>query len=86
MKIVFITDLQYQSYEHYLKQPRQMVERRICRLIDQNPNLIKTLEDMPMPYKTHLLVEKWGFKQIDPDGVESHYVPFIWLDLEPYNL
>ena len=58
MKIVFITDLQYQSYEHYLKQPRQMVERRICRLIDQNPNLIKTLENMPMPFKTHLIVEK----------------------------
>ena len=41
---------------------------------------------MPMPYKKHLIIEKWGFKLIDPDGVESHYVPVNWLDLEPYNL
>ena len=40
---------------------------------------------MPMPYKRHLIVEKWDFKQIDADGVESHYVPVNWLDLEPYN-
>ena len=82
---IFITDLEYLSYEHYLKQPRQMIERKLCRLIDQNPNLIKTLNNMPMPYKRHLTIEKWGFKLIDPDGVESHYVPVNWRDLEPYD-
>ena len=38
---------------------------------------------MPLPNKRHLLVKKWGFKQIDPDGVESHYAPVNWRDLQP---
>ena len=85
MKINFITDLENQSYEHYFEEPRQMIERKLCRLIDQNPNLIKTLNNMPMPYRRHLIIEKEGFKLIDLDGVESHYIPVNWLDLEPYD-
>ena len=43
MKITFISNLEDQSYEHYLQQPKQMIERSVARLIQENPNLIKKI-------------------------------------------
>ena len=53
IKITFVTDLGSQSYEHYLQQPRQMVERNICNLLDYNRSLIKTINKMPGLYRPY---------------------------------
>ena len=50
LKVMFITGSEYQSYNHYLQQPRPMVERQICKIIGRNSNLIKTVDKMPTPY------------------------------------
>ena len=50
LKFIFITGLEYQSYNHYLQQPRPMIGRQICRVIDRNPNLTKTLDKMRTAY------------------------------------
>ena len=45
MEIVFITDLEYQSYGHYISNNRnKWLKEKLCRLIDQNPNLKKNVE------------------------------------------
>ena len=60
-----------------------MLERKICQLIDRNPNLIKTLDHMPKPYKRHIIIKHWGFQHKGPLGKINDYVPINWMDLEP---
>ena len=59
-----------------------MIERKICQIIDRNPNLIKTL-DLPKPYKRHIIKKHWSFPHEGPFGVIYDYVPINWMDLEP---
>ena len=60
-----------------------MVERKICKIIDRDPNLIKMLNQMPEPYKRHTVVKHWGFKIEDNDGVMCDFIPANWIDLQP---
>ena len=83
LKIMFVTDLERLSYNQYLQQPRQMIERRICKIIDCNPNLMKTLNKMARPYKWHIVKKYWGFVGEGPWGKECIIVPANWQDLEP---
>ena len=55
IKIVFITHLDYISYNHYLQHPTQMIERQICKRIDQKRNLKKTLDKMPEPSSRYMV-------------------------------
>ena len=57
LKIIFVTDLEYQSYNHYLQQPRPKIERQVCKLIDRNSNLMKTLNKMPTPYSRYIIIK-----------------------------
>ena len=43
MKIKTISDFSYMNYKYYLKQPMQMVERRLNINIAKNPQLINSL-------------------------------------------
>ena len=83
IKIVFVTDLVFLSYDHYIKQPRQMIERKICKMVDQNPNLIKTLNVVPTPFRRYIIIKNWGFNQVDPFGIICDYVPLDCENLEP---
>ena len=83
IEIVFITDLDNATYNHYFQLPRTMLERKLCRIIDNNPNLIKTLDNMPNPYKRHIINKYWGIKLQNPLGIIRNYVPINWRDLEP---
>ena len=83
MKIIFITDLKSATYNHYFfNLPNPMIERRICRIFESNPNLIKTLDHMPEAYKKHIIIKHWG---IHNEYGEMAYglVPYNWMDLEP---
>ena len=83
LKIMFITGLEYQSYNHYLQQPRPMIERQICKKTDRNPNLIKTLDKMPTPYSRHIIKKHWGYKYFNPWVLIQHILPDIWENHEP---
>ena len=39
----FITDLNYATYSHYFQLTKTMIERKICQIIDRNPNLLKKI-------------------------------------------
>ena len=60
-----------------------MLERKICQIIDRNPNLKKTLDHMAKPYKRHIIIKHWGFQHKGPLGIIYDYVPINWMDLEP---
>ena len=55
IKIMFVTDLDCATYNHYFELPKPMIARKICQIIDRNPNLIKLLDHMPDPYKRHFV-------------------------------
>ena len=83
IEIIFITNLDNATYNQYFQIPRTMLERKICQIFDRNPNLIKTLDNMPNPYKRHIIFKHWGFQHIGPLGKIRDYVPRNWRDLEP---
>ena len=60
-----------------------MLERMMCQINDRNPNLIKILDNMPKPYKSHIIVKHWGFQNKAPNGIIYDYIPRNWMDLEP---
>ena len=53
----------------------------MCQMIDRNPNLIKRLDNMPNPYKRHIIIKHWGIQHEGPFGI-NNYVPVNWMDLE----
>ena len=57
-----------------------MIERKICQIIDHNPNLIKILDHMADLYKRHIIIKHWA---IQDDELMYGFVPFNWMDLEP---
>ena len=82
IEIMFITDLDCAAYNHYFQLPKPMIERRICQINDRDPNLIKILNQMPEPYKRHIIIKHWGFQNEGPDGIINDYTPVNWMDLE----
>ena len=83
MKIIFITDLESATYNHYFQLPKPMIERKICQIIDRNLNLIKTLDCMPEPYKRHIIIKHWSIRYEDDYGNVYMDIPDNWTDLEP---
>ena len=79
MEIVFITDLESATYNHYFQLPKPMIENKICQIIDRNPNLIKILDHMPKPYRRHIIIKHWGIRF--DDGII--HIPTEWMGLEP---
>ena len=61
--------------------PKLLIERKICKIIDRSPNLIKILDHKPKPYKSQIIIKHWGI-QYD-DGIIYGFVPANWMDLEP---
>ena len=83
IEIIFIADLESATYSHYFQLPKPMIERKICKIIDRSPNLIKTLDHMPKPFKKHNIIKHWGFQHEGPNGTMYGFVPVNWMDLEP---
>ena len=75
IEIIFITNLDNATYNHYFQLPRTMLERKICQIIDRNPNLIKRLDKMPNPYKRHIINKYWSVALQNPLGIIRNYVP-----------
>ena len=63
-----------------------MIERKFCQLIDKNPNLIKTLNKMPVPYREHIMDVNWGIGYIYHGDVKHSILPDNWIDPEPNTI
>ena len=51
MSIAFITDLRYMTYEHYLEQPKPMIEWLVNKNIYKNAELLKKIENPLLPLR-----------------------------------
>ena len=49
MKITFISELKHMTYQHYLAQPKQMIEWSLILILKENPKLIVDLPNLPVP-------------------------------------
>ena len=49
MKITFVSDLRNMTHEHYLKQPKQMIEWKLNEELPRNPELVRTLRNLSHP-------------------------------------
>ena len=38
---------------------------------------------MPEPYKRHIVIKHWGFRNDCPNGIIYDYIPVNWMDLQP---
>ena len=68
IELWFFTDSNYATYSHSFQLPKTMIERKICQIIDRNPNLIKTKNKMIEPYKRHIITKHWCFQHEDMFG------------------
>ena len=82
IELWFVTDLSYASYRHYFQLPKTMIERKICEIIDRNPNLKKILNKIPEPYKRYILTKHWCFQHEDRFGIIRNFFSGIWMELE----
>ena len=83
IELLFITDLNYGTYNHFFQLSKPMIERKNCQIIDRNPNLIKILNKMPEYYKRHFVTKHWCFQHEDRFGIRRSFLPAIWMELEP---
>ena len=83
IELWFITDLNYAIYSHYFQLPKTMIERKICQIIDRNPNLIKIMNKVPEYYKRYIVTKQWCFQHEDRFGIIRNFLPAIWMELEP---
>ena len=65
--------------------PKSTIERKICQIIDHNPNLIRILDHMPKPYKRHIIIKHWGYENED-DEIINGLVQANWMDLKPNKI
>ena len=49
MKISFIREFRFMTYDHYMDMPKHAVERNLIRKIYENPKPIRSLQKMPEP-------------------------------------
>ena len=77
VEIMFVTDLKSATYNYYFQLPKPMIERKLCQIIDRNPNLVKVLDHMPDPYKKHIIMKHWGFQNEGLEGRIRYYMNLL---------
>ena len=58
MKITYISDLRDSTYEHYLNQPKSMMEWKLNAILAKNPELIKVLGNSCHPLENFNILMK----------------------------
>ena len=58
----------------------------MCQIIDRDPNLLKTFDHMPEPYKKHISIKHCVIRHIDDYGRIFVFVLDNWVDLKTNHL
>ena len=69
MKVTFISDIRKMTFEHYLNQPKSMIEWKLNGKLSRNPELIKPPNNRSYP----LITKKICFPQ---KKIKISYKPF----------
>ena len=80
MKITFITNLRCMTYNHYVREPKSMMEFCPLKKLSTNPELIKNLNRIPHPligkYKKMFYEEEEGDVP-NPIEIDDDYLSLI---------
>ena len=79
----FYSKRKYLSFNHYISQPKPMLETLLIKNLDKNPEKIKILEYSKAPYYEYLVLEYYGFGILSHDNRLVFCVRDDWLNNAP---
>ena len=71
------------SFNHYILQPKPMLEILLIKNLDKNPEKLKILEYSKAPYYEYLILKYYGFGVISHDNCLLFCVRGDWLNNTP---
>ena len=71
------------SFNHYISQPKPMIETFMIKVLDRCPQKIKVLEYSGVPYYEYLILKYYGFAVVNPDNRLVFCVRNDWLNNAP---
>ena len=71
------------SFNHYISQPKPMLETLLTKNFDKYPEKLKTLEYSELPYYEYLILKYYGFGIISHDNCLVFCVRGDWLNNAP---
>ena len=79
----FYSNRKDMSFNHYISQPKPMLETLLTKNLDKNPEKLKTLEYSKLPYYEYLILKYYGFGIISHDNRLVFCVRGDWLNNAP---
>ena len=79
----FLSNREDMSFNHYISQPKAMLETLLIKNLDKHPEKLKILEYTKAPYYEYLILKYYGF------GIVDHYNRLVscvggdWLNNTP---
>ena len=61
------------SFNHYISQPKLMLETLLIKNLDKHPENLKILEHSEAPYYEYLILKYYGF------GIVDHYNRLVYV-------
>ena len=71
------------TFNHYLTQPKSMLQTTIVKILDKNPQKLKILENNGLLYYNYLIVKYYGSLIRNPDDNITYCVMNNHLNTEP---
>ena len=71
------------AFNHYILQPKPMIETMMIKILDKYPQKLKTFEYIGTPYYEYLILKYYGFAVINPDNSIVYCVRNDWLNNIP---
>ena len=71
------------TFNHYILQPKPMIETMMIKFLDKYPQKLKILEYIGASYYEYLILEYYGFAVINPDNSIVYCVRNDWLNNAP---
>ena len=75
----FYSNREDMSFNHYISQPKSMLETMIIKNLDKYPEKLKILDYSKVPYYEYLILEYYGFAMINYNKSMIYCIRDDWL-------
>ena len=79
----FFSNREDMSFNHYILQPKSMLETLLIKNLDKNPEKVTVLEYTKAPYFQYLILKYYGFALITHHNQLIYCVRDNWLNNTP---
>ena len=79
----FHSNRENMSFNHYISQPKSILETLLIKNLDKYPEYLKILEYSKAPYNEYLILKYYGFGLISHDNRLIFCVRGDWLNNAP---